>query len=108
MCTLGLIERPLPCAQEITDTVGLRRRIGECFELAALPGTPEADRKKALNFCVVGGGPTGARKPPMSPLGVLRSTKSGLKYSRVYNSCHCNVSSNLVLVLSVLKYIFMY
>ena len=45
--------------QEITDTVGLRRRIGECFELAALPGTPEADRKKALSFVVVGGGPTG-------------------------------------------------
>lgn len=46
-------------AQEVTDTVGLRRRIGESFELAALPGTTEEDRKKALHFCVVGGGPTG-------------------------------------------------
>lgn len=43
--------------------MGLRRRIGECFELAALPGTPEADRKKALNFVVVGGGPTGTKAP---------------------------------------------
>ena len=48
-------------AQEVTDTVGLRRRIGESFELAALPGTTEEDRKKALHFCVVGGGPTGGR-----------------------------------------------
>ena len=39
--------------------VGLRRRIGESFELAALPGTTEEDRRKALHFCVVGGGPTG-------------------------------------------------
>lgn len=39
--------------------MGLRRRIGESFELAALPGTSEKDRKKALHFCVVGGGPTG-------------------------------------------------
>ena len=46
-------------AQEVTDTVGLRRRIGESFELAALPGTTEEDRRKALHFCVVGGGPTG-------------------------------------------------
>ncbi|CAL5221410.1 g3596 [Coccomyxa viridis] len=45
--------------KEITDTVGLRRRIGESFELAALPGTTEEDRRKALHFCVVGGGPTG-------------------------------------------------
>ena len=41
--------------------MGLRRRIGESFELAALPGTTEEDRKKALHFCVVGGGPTGGR-----------------------------------------------
>ena len=46
-------------SQEVTDTVGLRRRIGESFELAALPGTTEEDRRKALHFCVVGGGPTG-------------------------------------------------
>lgn len=54
-------ERPKSASapQEVTDTVGLRRRIGESFELAALPGTTEEDRRKALHFCVVGGGPTG-------------------------------------------------
>ena len=55
-----LLEREASAAQEVTDTVGLRRRIGESFELAALPGTTEEDRKKALHFCVVGGGPTGS------------------------------------------------
>ncbi|KAK9915294.1 hypothetical protein WJX75_007230 [Coccomyxa subellipsoidea] len=45
--------------KEISDAVGLRRRIGQCFELAALPGTPEEDRKRVLRFIVVGGGPTG-------------------------------------------------
>ena len=55
----GALRPGLAAAQEITDTVGLRRRIGESFELAALPGTTEEDRKKALHFCVVGGGPTG-------------------------------------------------
>ncbi len=44
--------------------MGLRRRIGQCFELAALPGTPEEDRKRALRFIVVGGGPTGAPACP--------------------------------------------
>lgn len=36
-----------------------RNRIGECFELAGLPGTSEEDRKRLLSFVVVGGGPTG-------------------------------------------------
>lgn len=45
-------------AQEISDTIALRKRIQDCFELAALPGTPEADIRKALHFIVVGGGPT--------------------------------------------------
>ncbi len=47
--------------------MGLRRRIGESFELAALPGTTEEDRRKALHFCVVGGGPTGNFPPPWTP-----------------------------------------
>ena len=55
----GALRPGLAALQEITDTVGLRRRIGESFELAALPGTTDEDRKKALHFCVVGGGPTG-------------------------------------------------
>jgi len=45
--------------KEITDTVALRNRIGECFELAALPGTSVEDRQRLLSFVVVGGGPTG-------------------------------------------------
>lgn len=44
---------------QISDTVGLRKRIQEAFELAALPGTSEKDRRNVLHFVVVGGGPTG-------------------------------------------------
>jgi NADH dehydrogenase FAD-containing subunit len=42
--------------KEVEDTVGLRKRIGECFELASLPGTSVEERKAVLNFVVVGGG----------------------------------------------------
>ena len=45
--------------KEITDCTRLRPRIQGAFELAALPGTPEADIRRALHFVVVGGGPTG-------------------------------------------------
>ncbi|GBG00600.1 NADH dehydrogenase [Raphidocelis subcapitata] len=45
--------------KEITDAVKLRRRTQEVFELAALPGTSEEDRRRLLQFVVVGGGPTG-------------------------------------------------
>lgn len=45
--------------KEVTDAVSLRKRIAEKFELASLPGTSEADRRAALHFVVVGGGPTG-------------------------------------------------
>lgn len=45
--------------QEINDTVKVRRRISECFELASLPGTSEEDKASLLNFVIVGGGPTG-------------------------------------------------
>ncbi|KAK9818387.1 hypothetical protein WJX72_011813 [[Myrmecia] bisecta] len=37
----------------------LRQRVNEAFELASLPGTTAAERKKLLSFVVVGGGPTG-------------------------------------------------
>lgn len=37
----------------------LRRRISECFELAALPGVTEEECRTLLHFVVVGGGPTG-------------------------------------------------
>ncbi|GIL69240.1 hypothetical protein Vretimale_12635 [Volvox reticuliferus] len=45
--------------KEISDAVALRSRIAEKFELASLPGTSEEDRRAALHFVVVGGGPTG-------------------------------------------------
>eukprot|EP00879_Flechtneria_rotunda_P028998 GHRR01031249.1.p1 GENE.GHRR01031249.1~~GHRR01031249.1.p1 ORF type:complete len:213 (-),score=52.22 GHRR01031249.1:128-766(-) len=45
--------------KEISDTVALRRRIQEAFELAALPGTNDEERRRILHFVVVGGGPTG-------------------------------------------------
>lgn len=45
--------------KEVSDTVALRKKIQESFELAALPGTSEEERRKVLHFVVVGGGPTG-------------------------------------------------
>ena len=54
-------------AQEISDTIALRKRIQDCFELAAVPGTSEADMRRTLHFIVVGGGPTGAASAGRSP-----------------------------------------
>ncbi|KAL4421095.1 hypothetical protein ABPG77_009622 [Micractinium sp. CCAP 211/92] len=45
--------------KEIPDSVGLRQRIQQQFELAALPGTTEEELEQVLHFVVVGGGPTG-------------------------------------------------
>ncbi|GLC74175.1 tubulin alpha 1 [Pleodorina starrii] len=45
--------------KSIEDAGRLRARVSECFERAALPATPEEERKKLLSFVVVGGGPTG-------------------------------------------------
>ncbi|KAG2428088.1 hypothetical protein HYH02_014479 [Chlamydomonas schloesseri] len=45
--------------KSIEDANRLRARVSECFERAALPATPEEERKKLLTFVVVGGGPTG-------------------------------------------------
>lgn len=45
--------------KSIEDAGRLRARVSECFERAALPATPEEERKKLLTFVVVGGGPTG-------------------------------------------------
>eukprot|EP00195_Chlamydomonas_chlamydogama_P008836 CAMPEP_0202898464 /NCGR_PEP_ID=MMETSP1392-20130828/6978_1 /ASSEMBLY_ACC=CAM_ASM_000868 /TAXON_ID=225041 /ORGANISM="Chlamydomonas chlamydogama, Strain SAG 11-48b" /LENGTH=558 /DNA_ID=CAMNT_0049584399 /DNA_START=316 /DNA_END=1992 /DNA_ORIENTATION=- len=45
--------------KSIEDANRLRCRVSECFERAALPATPEEERKKLLSFVVVGGGPTG-------------------------------------------------
>ena len=56
---------------QIPDSVGLRQRIQQQFELAALPGTSEEDMQTALHFVVVGGGPTGAT------LGLLGGLQDG-------------------------------
>mmetsp|Transcript_9846 Transcript_9846/g.24576 ORF Transcript_9846/g.24576 Transcript_9846/m.24576 type:complete len:605 (-) Transcript_9846:893-2707(-) len=45
--------------KSIEDANSLRNRVSECFERAALPATPESERKRLLSFVVVGGGPTG-------------------------------------------------
>ena len=45
--------------KSIEDASSLRRRVSECFERAALPMTPESERKRLLSFVVCGGGPTG-------------------------------------------------
>jgi hypothetical protein len=45
--------------KEVEDTVALRRRISECFELASLPGTTQEERAQLLHFVVVGGGRLG-------------------------------------------------
>ena len=45
--------------KEVSDAAALRRRIGECFDLAALPGCTDAEAEDLLHFLVVGGGATG-------------------------------------------------
>ncbi|OSD00481.1 FAD/NAD-P-binding domain-containing protein [Trametes coccinea BRFM310] len=45
--------------KDIKDARAIRTRILECFEQANQPTITDADRRKLLNFCIVGGGPTG-------------------------------------------------
>lgn len=45
--------------KDIGDARKIRRRILECFELAAAPNCAEEKRRHLLHFAVVGGGPTG-------------------------------------------------
>ncbi len=45
--------------KELTDSVKLRRAIVSAFEVAALPGKTEQEKRSKLHFVVVGGGPTG-------------------------------------------------
>ena len=45
--------------KDVADTRRIRKRILECFEIAALPTTTNELRKCMLNFAIVGGGPTG-------------------------------------------------
>ena len=45
--------------KDVADTRRIRKRILECFEIAALPTTTNELRKCLLHFAIVGGGPTG-------------------------------------------------
>lgn len=45
--------------KDVGDARGIRKRILECFEVAALPTTEDKLRRQLLNFAVIGGGPTG-------------------------------------------------
>ncbi|KAF8893040.1 NDE1, mitochondrial external NADH dehydrogenase [Infundibulicybe gibba] len=45
--------------KDVKDARAIRSRILECFEQANQPTLSDVDRRKLLNFCIVGGGPTG-------------------------------------------------
>lgn len=46
--------------KEVQDADSIRSRLLDCLERASLPETSEADRRRLLQWVVVGGGPTGA------------------------------------------------
>lgn len=45
--------------KDVGDARRVRKRVLECFEIAALPTTSDQLRSQLLNFAIVGGGPTG-------------------------------------------------
>lgn len=45
--------------KSIEDAQNLRTKIMDTIETANLPGISDAERKRLLQFCIVGGGPTG-------------------------------------------------
>ncbi|KAJ6591186.1 NDE1, mitochondrial external NADH dehydrogenase [Mycena vulgaris] len=45
--------------KDVRDARAIRIRILECFEQAMQPTLSDVDRRNLLNFCIVGGGPTG-------------------------------------------------
>ncbi|KAG9452769.1 hypothetical protein H6P81_005673 [Aristolochia fimbriata] len=45
--------------KEVDDAQRIRRSVMDCFERASLPDLTDDERKKKLNFVIVGGGPTG-------------------------------------------------
>ena len=45
--------------RQLADARAIQRRIIECFERASIPTVPTDERKRLLNFVIVGGGPTG-------------------------------------------------
>ncbi|KAL1748283.1 pyridine nucleotide-disulfide oxidoreductase-domain-containing protein [Schizophyllum fasciatum] len=45
--------------KDVRDARAIRARILDCFEQANQPTLSDIDRRNLLNFCIVGGGPTG-------------------------------------------------
>ena len=45
--------------QEVEDAQKIRRTVIDCFERANLPTLSDEERKRILQFVIVGGGPTG-------------------------------------------------
>lgn len=45
--------------QEVEDAQRIRRTVIDCFERSCLPNLSDEERRRILNFVVVGGGPTG-------------------------------------------------
>ncbi|GJZ84035.1 external alternative NAD(P)H-ubiquinone oxidoreductase B2, mitochondrial-like protein [Tanacetum coccineum] len=45
--------------KEVEDAQKIRRKVIDCFEKASLPNLSDDERKRMLQFVVVGGGPTG-------------------------------------------------
>ncbi|PUZ59420.1 hypothetical protein GQ55_4G039700 [Panicum hallii var. hallii] len=45
--------------KEVEDAQKIRRSVIDCFEKASLPNISEEEKRKALHFVVIGGGPTG-------------------------------------------------
>ncbi|KAF1985335.1 hypothetical protein K402DRAFT_394679 [Aulographum hederae CBS 113979] len=45
--------------KDVGDARKIRKRLLECFEMAALPTTTDEVRRQILHFAIVGGGPTG-------------------------------------------------
>ncbi|KAF7292785.1 FAD/NAD(P)-binding domain-containing protein [Mycena indigotica] len=45
--------------KDVKDARAIRTRILECFEQAMQPTMSDVERRNLLNFCIVGGGPTG-------------------------------------------------
>jgi NADH dehydrogenase FAD-containing subunit len=56
--TLGVKEHAR-FLKDVGDARKIRRRVLECFEIAASPASTEDIRRQILHFAIVGGGPTG-------------------------------------------------
>lgn len=58
-CNHVLLQNTICFLQEIEDAQKIRKSVMNCFEKAALPNLSDDERRKAVHFIVIGGGPTG-------------------------------------------------